>query len=533
MQTLHTLRQLALAFGLATGCGTDPATKSADTDTRPSADTARPEDSASGDSGDSGTDRPPESDPGWTLGTVQSCEAPNPLRYVESPRALGSLAGVSGMDEFGSVAWWSEGGDDYLIHTTIGRGLAKRRIDFPEGEASLLSVDQDVRTILLRDLDGNGLVDMLGLGTGLFIQYDVLTESPTTVVLIGPREGRAVYDVETLDLDGDGDDDLVLGTNNDPTAGAQSPLQVVRNLGDRTWSDPTDILPDHTPATFDLSTVDIDEDGVLDLYVCNDQGALYGGNSLLLGDGSGGFSIAPDGGLSVTTDCMGVSHADIDHDGRMDTFLTALDRHWLLIGDGPSGYDATATCLPPLEGAQMGWGSAPVDADNDGLVDLIVGTSEFSVHGALRWPLLLLRQDEDGIFTDIGPTVGLPPHANTRAVLTRDLNEDGVLDIIASDFSRDPWLLLSSGCGVGHWLEVDGPAGATVEVRAGGEVWTHLLSHSPGWAVSAPPRVHIGLGAHETVDLVTLFLPSSGGPEQVHLVGPIDANQRLSWAPEG
>lgn len=234
------------------------------------------------DSGDSGETSPDESDPGWVLGTVRACSEPGPVSYAAAPEVLGSLDGLSGMDEFGSVAWWREGGADHILHTTLGNGVAVRRIGSPEGEARLVSIDHPVRTFQLEDLDRNGHVDLIGLGTGLFVLYDVLTPSPTGVLVVA---------------------------------------------------------------------------------------------------------------------------------------------------------------------------------------------------------------------------------------------------------GRDPWLMLSEGCGTGHWLEVDAPAGATVQVKVGDQTWTHLLTTNPGWAASQPPRAHIGLGDHATVDRVTLTLPHPAGPRTITLLGPVETNQRIAWFP--
>jgi hypothetical protein len=250
---------------------------------------------------------------------------------------------------------------------------------------------------------------------------------------------------------------------------------------------------------------------------------------MLLSDGNGNLTVADAPGLDVTTDCMGISHGDMDLDGRLDTFLTALDRHWMLMADETGAYDIALASMPPLEGDQMGWGSSIVDIDNDGRNDLIVGTSEFSSLEPSGHPLLFLQQLEDGTFLELGAFVGLPTEAHTRAVLTRDLNSDGIVDILASDFASNPWLLLSNGCGSTNWIEVDGPAGGVVTVQAGGRTWTQMLTHTPGWSVSMQPRVHVGLGEVDSIDHVTLTLPSVDGPRTVALVGPLEPNQRLSW----
>ena len=490
-------------------------------------DSSAPTDS--GEPNDPGTPEPLTSDPGWSTGTPSVCTDPAPLSFTHTPDALGDLAVVS-IEEFGAAALWTMDGQTYVVHTTSGRELGIRSVGFPSGIATAVELEQDLRSFLLRDVDQDGEVDLLGMGTGLFVSYSFLTPARQTEVLVEAREDRAIYDVLPVDLDSDGDLDLILGTNNNPETTPQDPLQYIEQTRPRSWNGPVDIPVGGTPATFDLATIDHNGDGILDVYVCNDQGASFGGNTLLLSDGSGNLTMADAPGLDVTTDCMGISHGDINQDGRLDTFLTALDRHWMLVADETGAYDIALASMPPLQGAQMGWGSSMVDIDNDGRTDLIVATSEFSSLEPTGHPLLYLQQLEDGTFLEVGEWVGLPTEANTRAVLTRDLNDDGIVDILASDFASGPRLLLSNGCGTANWIEVDGPAGGVVTVQAGGRTWTQLLTHTPGWSVSVQPRVHVGIGEEDSIDLVTLTLPSADGPRTVALVGPLEPNQRLRWS---
>ena len=122
---------------------------------------------------------------------------------------------------------------------------------------------------------------------------------------------------------------------------------------------------------------------------------------------------------------------------------TAIERNHLLLSQEGIWFDSGVVSLPPMATKQMGWGSAIVDVDNDGLQDILMATSDFSVPSYEPYPLWFLQQSSSGQFQDVGAEYSFPQSAATRAVLTRDLNGDGVVDILASDFLRSPWLLLS------------------------------------------------------------------------------------------
>ena len=85
-------------------------------------------------------------------------------------------------------------------------------------------------------------------------------------------------------------------------------------------------------------------------------------------------------------------------------------------------------------------------------------------------------------------------------------------------------MYLSQGCTKDHWVEVEAPKGSIVRVRAGGSTWTMLATTDPGFAVSQPSSVHIGLGSTARIDSIEVDIPYQG---TATLKGPIQANRRL------
>ncbi|RME23302.1 MAG: CRTAC1 family protein [Deltaproteobacteria bacterium] len=326
---------------------------------------------------------------------------------------------------------------------------------------------------------------------------------------------------------GDGDLDVLQGASEgcDPTIGPtllrQGPPGVLRadpGISGGPWG-----------IAFASIVLDWDDDGDPDVYLCNDQGAEFAGNMVLLNDGAGHFSVGDAHGADLTLTCMSSTAVDADGDGRLDLHLTGTDRQHLLVEEDGAWVDVgAARGLPSMGGDRMPWGASGADLDNDGDIELVVATSEFTAPDAAGHPLELWVRGDDGLWHEEGQKRGLPQEAGTRAVLTPDINGDGVPDILASDFTRTPWLFTSTGCTAAYWFEVAAPPGTRVEVDAGGRTQTALVTRHPGMAATGPAIAHFGLGATDHVDRVRAWVPWYG--EQVR-AGPLPARQRLTWSP--
>ena len=86
-----------------------------------------------------------------------------------------------------------------------------------------------------------------------------------------------------------------------------------------------------------------DDDGDPDIYVCNDFGFLYGGNWVLINDGTGQFAQGDALGADLVTACMGASVADMNRDGYLDLYMTSTADQHLLENEKDGYIEITAT----------------------------------------------------------------------------------------------------------------------------------------------------------------------------------------------
>ncbi len=125
---------------------------------------------------------------------------------------------------------------------------------------------------------------------------------------------------------------------------------------------------------------------------------------------------------------MGVTVADIDNDGDLDYYTTdggTAHSVWLnqFADTGELMFVETF-----IQGV-FAWGANFHDFDNNGRVDLLIGTQ------ADRPPLLYL-QDTDGVLTQRAAASGLTTTNGHRAVLVADFDRDGFSDVFIQNIIK-------------------------------------------------------------------------------------------------
>lgn len=227
------------------------------------------------------------------------------------------------------------------------------------------------------DVDGDGDADLvfanrdlpnfmyLNSGSGSF------TEVTTGLVVTENANSR---DVTAGDLDGDGDFDLVFANSND------EPNFIYINQGGSQSGTPGSFLrlPFGNPATdaadksYGATLADIDGDGDLDLFVANRKGQL---NGLFTNDGSASFSLAAGQHPSQDAgDSFHGSFGDADQDGDTDLFVANRNEaNFLYLNDGGNLLRvSTGPVVADSDDSRLG---TFADLDMDGVSELLVGNT--------------------------------------------------------------------------------------------------------------------------------------------------------------
>ena len=366
------------------------------------------------------------------------------------------------------------------------------------------------------DYDRDGWIDLY---VGNYVQYDVNVERPCTVL----TDRRSYCGPEHFDVQTD---------------------RLYRNRGDGTFADVTGTAFIATGAfgpALGVSTADFDNDGWMDIYVANDGRP----NLLWMNQGNGTFrDLGALSGASVSEHgkpeaSMGVDAGDFDNDGDEDLIMTHMpsEGHNVYVNDGSGLFEDRSAALRVhgLTLGYTGWGTAWIDYDNDGWLDLLLA------HGALDakpglpdspMPFeernLLLRNTGDGRFDDVTDQAGaaLALVEVSRGTAFGDVDNDGDTDVLIGNLNGRVRLLINNVGNRFHWLGLrmagarpasagDGRAvdgrdmlGARVEVIRDGEVTLRRRVRSDGsYASASDPRVLVGLGDVSTPLLVRVRWP--------------------------
>ena len=306
---------------------------------------------------------------------------------------------------------------------------------------------------------------------------------------------------------------------------------------------------------------DYDNDGDLDLYVCNESrkhvasGADFP-SQLFRNDGDGTFTdVAPRAGVTNDRYCKGATAGDYDNDGDVDLYVSNLEDNRLYRNRGDGTFEDVAPQAGVTEPAGPSSATWFFDYDNDGNLDLFVAGYRASTadpaapapgpRHAAGLPRLY-RNRGDGTFANVTAEVGLDHVYLSMGASFGDLDNDGWLDIYLAggDPSRGsgmPSVVLrsdrgrrfedvtrsggfdrpQSGCGVA-FADLDNDGDQDVHNRPGGlypgDESADVLFENPGhgnrFVAIQAVGVESNRGAYGARIRVTVETPA--GPRTVH-----------------
>ena len=211
------------------------------------------------------------------------------------------------------------------------------------------------------------------------------------------------------DLNGDGHLDVVVANSDNPGT-----IAVLLGNGDGTLKPPVTYSAGEWPEF--VLIADFNHDGHLDVATANRAIGTSGQVLIFLGNGDG--TLQAPGAYGPFTDAFSLAVGDFNRDGKLDIAVADTSSGSLLLGKG----DGTFTYGSPI-GATNAVGFAVADFNRDHNLDLAVADNSGT-------KIQILYGNGHGAFTlSTSYTVSTPP----IALIARDLNGDGVPDIVVSD----------------------------------------------------------------------------------------------------
>jgi hypothetical protein len=242
---------------------------------------------------------------------------------------------------------------------------------------------------------------------------------------------------------------------------------------------------------------------------------------------------------------MGVAIGDYDNSGRFSIFKTNFSEEYnsLYHNDGDHFTDVSfRSKTAPSSLPYVGWGTAFIDYDNDGLLDVIVVNGHVypqldKVHmgasAGYRQRKLLYHNRGDGTFDEVSAQFGsvLTEARVSRGLAAGDLDNDGRIDLVINDLDGRPQILHNEIANAGNWLivklrgrgENTDAIGAVLTVRAGALTAKRLIQSGTSYLSQDDMRQHIGIGRAAEADSIDVRWPDGSTTRREH----VQANQVL------
>ncbi|MFQ5423254.1 MAG: CRTAC1 family protein [Phycisphaerae bacterium] len=382
-------------------------------------------------------------------------------------------------------------------------------------------------------------------GDGTFTDVAVAAGLDRTSPLIPDGLGAAFGD---YDLDGDLDL-FVAGW-----MGGSGGNRLFRNNGDGTFTDVS-----IAAGVFDLSLrgfsprwVDMDGDRYPELLIAAD----FATSRYFVNNGDGTFTDSTTAsGTGLDGNGMGQTVGDFNGDGRLDWYVTSVSS----LNSGMFNVPGTGNMLYVnvgdhlyLEGSVpagvndggWGWGTVAVDANHDGLLDIIETNGWPGVNGDMEFewsdePTYLWLNDGDGTFTEAAAAAGLAHTLMGRGLLTFDYDNDGDQDVVI--FSNlGPLMLFRNelSASITRWLRIfldthadasiaPNGVGSRVILTAGGQTQLRTIDAGCNHLSQSEMSAHFGLGTASIIDQVRIEWTNG----DVTLLDHVATNRTLTLTP--
>lgn len=282
--------------------------------------------------------------------------------------------------------------------------------------------------------------------------------------------------------------------------------------------------------SFGAIATDLNNDGLMDLFVANDTVA----NHLFVNKGGGKFEeigLASGVGYSDAgspRSGMGVDAADFDGDGWQDLFVANIDQELFSLYHNEKDLTFTDQAGEIGQATRLlsGWGLRFFDYDNDGDPDLFLANGhpddmvETQASRVKYKEPLVMFENISGKYKNVSAQSGevFKKDFPARGASFGDFDNDGLIDMLVVNNGEAPVLIRNQGGSGNNWIGLNlvaakggsnpGAVGAMITWTAGGVKRSRLKTSGGSYLASHDPREVLGLGKAAKIDSIEIKWPS-------------------------
>ena len=386
------------------------------------------------------------------------------------------------------------------------------------------------KQVLWVDYDNDGDKDLF---VATIVGQNKLYENNGSMIFtdITASSGLFTNDLSTYgaafgDIDNDGDLDLML-CNRESNVNNRNYLYRNDNgtFVDITQSAGINMASE---LSFCSSMFDYDNDGDQDIYLVNDKYSYM--NRLYRNNSDGTFTDVSDiSGTGISIDAMSGTISDYNNDGWFDIYVTNSDLGNQLLHNNGDGTFTNKASETGTEFFSFAWGAVFLDADNDTSLDLYVS-------GVLDGSSSMLsaafyHNDGNQNYT-IPPNIGFGTDTEkSYSNAIGDINNNGKPDIVVMNHESDYFLWENQTNTTNNWIKIklegvvsnkDG-IGNRIEIHANGQSQYRYTLCGEGYLGQNSNYEFVGISDATNIDYIKVTWNKTGVVETINNIQPNQA----------
>ncbi len=429
-----------------------------------------------------------------------------------------------------TIADWNNDGLDDIIRLDQGRNayveIQKTGNQFETRSFGQMA-SSSAWAMCVADLDKNGYLDIIGGWNGSCKVIMIGNDGVSSNLITLPSSNFFLQNITAIDANNDGWVDLFTCDDN-----GESTIYMNDGTGNLFVSNIIDFNVTTTDDSGNYGSVwtDFDNDGDLDLYIAKCRQGVNSPtdgrriNVMFVNNGDGTYTEdAAEYGINVGWQSWTASFGDIDNDADLDLLLTNHDFESQIFENDGTGHYTDITASTGFDISNM----TPIqsgfeDLDNDGYVDIVITGSTHRI----------FHNNGNSTFSEV---TGLFDSNDIGTFAFGDLNHDGKIDlytaynqIYTTPTSIDDVIWLNKTSNANHFLTVElrgtisnaTAIGARARIYGPWGVQLREVRAGESYGTVNTSKLHFGLGEFTSIDSLVVDFPS--GIHQSFVNPPVD-----------